>query len=343
MRSPPTGSRRSGRTSTPSRREVAAAVGVGHAVALVERHRGAPPRADRPRRRRGRRGACSTLHVRGQREPDHLRRARRRCSSTATRRPGRSIPRCSTERSPTGARPGGRVRAVIAVDLYGQCCDYDAHRRGLRAPRRAAHRRTPAEALGATYRGAPAGGQFGALGVFSFNGNKIITTTGGGMLVSGDDATGSSTRAISSTQAREPAPHYEHLEIGFNYRMSNLLAALGRAQLADARRPRRRAPADPRPLPRAPRRRARHHVHARGRRTATSNALAHVRRRRPRRASAPTARRSALALEAEDIEARPVWKPMHLQPVFAGAHVVRRRRRAARSSSAGSACRAARR
>ena len=86
-----------------------------------------------------------------------------------------------------------------------------------------------AEALGATYRGRPAG-SFGALNVFSFNGNKIITTSGGGMLA-GDDATVIERARHLSTQARDPAPHYEHSEIGFNYRMSNLLAALGRAQV----------------------------------------------------------------------------------------------------------------
>ena len=87
-----------------------------------------------------------------------------------------------------------------------------------------------AEALGATYRGRPAG-SFGRLGVLSFNGNKIITTSGGGALVS-DDAERSSDVGSSSTQAREPAVHYEHREVGYNYRMSNILAALGRAQLA---------------------------------------------------------------------------------------------------------------
>ena len=86
-----------------------------------------------------------------------------------------------------------------------------------------------AEALGATYRGRPAG-SLAPIGVFSFNGNKIITTSGGGMLVSDDEAVVARARHLA-TQAREPAPHYEHAEIGFNYRMSNLLAALGRAQL----------------------------------------------------------------------------------------------------------------
>ena len=117
---------------------------------------------------------------------------------------------------------------MLAVDLYGQCCDYDAL-----AEVCARHEVTliqdAAESLGATYRGVPAGGQ-GALAAFSFNGNKIITTSGGGMLVSTNRDWIEHARKLS-TQAREPVAHYEHLEVGFNYRMSNLLAALGRAQL----------------------------------------------------------------------------------------------------------------
>src|SRR4029077_3806071 len=86
-----------------------------------------------------------------------------------------------------------------------------------------------AEALGATYRGTLAG-TFGHCGVFSFNGNKIITTSGGGMLVSRDAALIERARFLA-TQARDPAPHYQHSSIGYNYRMSNILAAIGRGQL----------------------------------------------------------------------------------------------------------------
>src|SRR5208337_2813795 len=86
-----------------------------------------------------------------------------------------------------------------------------------------------AEALGASYRGKMAG-RFGACGVFSFNGNKIITTSGGGMLVS-DDAKLIERARFLATQARDPAPHYQHSVIGHNYRMSNILAAIGRGQL----------------------------------------------------------------------------------------------------------------
>jgi dTDP-4-amino-4,6-dideoxygalactose transaminase len=207
---------------------------------------------------------------------------------------------------------GARVRAVIAVDLYGQCCDYDALRE-VCARHDVALVQDATESLGATYRGAPAGGQ-GALAAFSFNGNKIITTSGGGMLVSDDRDWMVHARKLS-TQAREPVPHYEHAEIGFNYRMSNLLAALGRAQLESlpervaARRrirDRYRGVLDGVPgvsfMPEAP--------------YGTSNAWLTCIVVDP---DAFGADREAirLALEAQDIEARALWKPMHLQPIFA--------------------------
>ena len=207
---------------------------------------------------------------------------------------------------------GASVRAVVAVDLYGQCCDYDAlrdvcGRHGVVLVQDAA------ESLGATYRGAPAGGQ-GALAAFSFNGNKIITTSGGGMLLSANGAWIGHARKLS-TQAREPVAHYEHTEIGFNYRMSNLLAALGRAQLESLPERvavRRRIRDRYRELldgvsgitfmPEAP--------------YGTTNAWLTCIVVDP---GAFGADREAirLALEAEDIEARPLWKPMQLQPVFA--------------------------
>jgi dTDP-4-amino-4,6-dideoxygalactose transaminase len=207
---------------------------------------------------------------------------------------------------------GARVRAVVAVDLYGQCCDYDAlhevcERHDVVLVQDAA------ESLGATHRGAPAGGQ-GALGAFSFNGNKIITTSGGGMLVSRNRDWVEHARKLS-TQAREPVAHYEHVEVGFNYRLSNLLAALGRAQLeslpervATRRRNRDRyaqllgdVPGIAF-MPEAP--------------YGTTNAWLTCVVIDP---DAFGSNREAvrLALEAEDIEARPLWKPMHLQPIFA--------------------------
>ena len=219
------------------------------------------------------------------------------------------LDRALTERGAAG----GRVRAVVAVDLYGQCCDYEAlteicRRHGVVLVQDAA------ESLGATYRGAPAGGQ-GAIAAFSFNGNKIITTSGGGMLVSGTREWVEHARKLS-TQAREPVAHYEHVETGFNYRMSNLLAALGRAQLETL--PQRVA--------------IRRRINARYRELlddvpgigfmpeaayGTTNAwLTCIVVDAERFGTDREAIR--LALEAEDIEARPLWKPMHLQPVFAG-------------------------
>ncbi|MFO0954246.1 MAG: DegT/DnrJ/EryC1/StrS family aminotransferase [Isosphaeraceae bacterium] len=137
------------------------------------------------------------------------------------------------------ARRGRLPRAVVVVDLYGQTADYDSILEvceRYEIPVVA----DSAESLGASYRGRPAG-SFGRLAAFSFNGNKIITTSGGGMLVSHDLALIEKARWLAS-QAREPTPHYEHRAVGYNYRMSNLLAAVGRAQLAklgqrvDARR-----------------------------------------------------------------------------------------------------------
>src|SRR5262245_25430608 len=207
---------------------------------------------------------------------------------------------------------GARVRAVIAVDLYGQCCDYEALQ-DVCARHEMALVQDATESLGASYGGEPAGGQ-GALAAFSFNGNKIITTSGGGMLVSGNGEWVEHARKLS-TQAREPVAHYEHVEIGFNYRMSNILAALGRAQLESlpgrvaARRrirDRYRELLDGVPgisfMPEAP--------------YGTANAWLTCIVVDP---EAFGADREAvrLALEQEDIESRPLWRPMHLQPVFA--------------------------
>jgi len=124
---------------------------------------------------------------------------------------------------------GATVVAAMSVDLFGRCADYDQIVPGLQ------ERGVPLiedadEALGATYRGAPAG-SFGQASVFSFNGNKIMTTSGGGMLLSNSEHLIERARYLS-TQARQPVGHYEHTEVGFNYRLSNLLAALGRAQLS---------------------------------------------------------------------------------------------------------------
>jgi dTDP-4-amino-4,6-dideoxygalactose transaminase len=126
------------------------------------------------------------------------------------------------------ADAGRPPAAVIAVDIFGQCADWDpitkvCEEYGVAVIEDAA------EALGATYRGRQAG-SFGELATLSFNGNKMVTTGGGGMLVT--NRTDLADRAqYLATQARDPAPHYEHSELGFNYRLNNLVAAVGRGQL----------------------------------------------------------------------------------------------------------------
>jgi dTDP-4-amino-4,6-dideoxygalactose transaminase len=207
-------------------------------------------------------------------------------------------------------------KAFIGVDLYGEPADWD-RLVSICAAHEVPVIEDAAEALGASYKGRPVGG-FGRLGIFSFNGNKIITTSGGGMLVGDDEALIKKARFLA-TQARDPAPHYQHSEIGFNYRLSNVCAAIGRGQL--------RVLAD--------RVAARRQVFARYR-----DAFADV----PGLSFLPeptfadgtrwltvvmvdadeagaTPDDIRLALAEDDIEARPVWKPMHLQPVFANASV----------------------
>jgi pyridoxal phosphate-dependent aminotransferase EpsN len=214
------------------------------------------------------------------------------------------------------AKQGRLPKAVIVVDLYGQCADYDpiveaCDRYGVPIVEDAA------EALGATYAGRPAG-SLGAMGVFSFNGNKIITTSGGGMLLS-DRWEWIEKARFLATQARDPAPWYQHSELGFNYRLSNLLAAVGRGQLRvlDQRVARRRA------------------VNALYRRLLgdvpglsfmpyadygdPNGWLTVVTFDRERFGADREAVR--IRLEQREIESRPVWKPMHLQPVFAGFRV----------------------
>jgi pyridoxal phosphate-dependent aminotransferase EpsN len=204
-------------------------------------------------------------------------------------------------------------KAVAVVHLYGQCANIDpicelCNHYGVPLVEDAA------ESLGATYRGR-APGTFGNAGIYSFNGNKVITTSGGGMLVSPDEELVRHALKLA-TQAREPVPHYEHEEIGYNYRMSNVLAAIGRGQLkvledhVEARRRNfefyRQGLGDLPGLefmPEAPWGR-----HSRWLTTLTIDP-----------GDFGTDRETVrLALEAENIEARPVWKPMHRQPVFAG-------------------------
>lgn len=209
-----------------------------------------------------------------------------------------------------GKRESRLPRAIIVVNLYGQSADMDP------ILALATHFGVPviedaAESLGASYRG-KASGTLGLMGIYSFNGNKIITTSGGGMLIS-EDADLIAKARFLSTQARDPSPHYEHTQIGYNYRMSNILAGVGRGQLGvlDERVKSRRRIFDmyseglagcdglqwmPEPQ------------WSRGTRWLSVGTLD------------PAINPSAVIARLADelIEARPVWKPMHLQPVFAG-------------------------
>jgi dTDP-4-amino-4,6-dideoxygalactose transaminase len=170
-----------------------------------------------------------------------------------------------------------------------------------------------AESLGAKYKDRPSG-TFGEMGIYSFNGNKIITTSGGGMLVS-DNPKWTEKARFLATQARDPAPHYQHTEIGYNYRMSNILAGIGRGQLKvlDERIASRReifqrykeALMDVSSLEWMPEPDWSHSTHW----LSACTIAAHP--------GAICADELIKRLSAEMIEARPIWKPMHLQPVFA--------------------------
>ncbi|MGC6455069.1 MAG: DegT/DnrJ/EryC1/StrS family aminotransferase [Coraliomargaritaceae bacterium] len=203
------------------------------------------------------------------------------------------------------------IKAVIIVHLYGQCAEVRAIRQ-LCDQHGVPLIEDAAEALGASRHG-QAAGSFGDLSFFSFNGNKIITTSGGGMLLSENQDWIHHARYLS-TQAREPLRHYEHREIGYNYRMSNVLAALGTSQLSG--------------LEGRIERRKKHFI-------AYSEAFANLERvsmmpidpvGKPNywlSCLLVDDRREAIieALEDESIEARPVWKPLHLQPVFASCRL----------------------
>ena len=215
------------------------------------------------------------------------------------------------------ARRGNLPRALIPVHLFGQSADMDpilsvCERYGVAVIEDAA------EAIGSSYKGAHPG-TLGAIGAFSFNGNKLITTSGGGMLVASDPEIAAHARKLA-TQAREPVPHYEHTEVGHNYRMSNVLAAIGLGQLSVIEE-------------RVERKRAiyefyRHHLSdvpgltfvdemSYGRHTRWLTVVLVD-------PDAFGCDREAVRLELEkhNIESRPVWKPMHLQPVYQGFEVV---------------------
>lgn len=210
---------------------------------------------------------------------------------------------------------GVEVVAALVVDLLGAPCDYTALESGLRE-RDVPLLEDAAESLGATHRGRAAGG-FGRAAALSFNGNKVMTTSGGGMLLSDDRDLVDRARYLS-TQARQPVPWYEHTEVGYNYRLSNILAALGRAQLSRLdemiarRREIRRAYA--RVL-------SGHDARLLGSAGTDGDDVENCWLTGIVLGDdlAVTPDRVVAALDAHDIEARHLWKPMHLQPVFAGA------------------------
>jgi dTDP-4-amino-4,6-dideoxygalactose transaminase len=209
---------------------------------------------------------------------------------------------------------GADVAAVVPVDLLGRCADYRrllplCESLGVPVVSDAA------ESLGSAHAGRPAG-SFGLTAALSFNGNKVMTTSGGGMLLTDDARTADRVRYLS-TQARQPTVHYEHTEVGYNYRLSNVLAALGLAQLE----------------------RLEEMI---GRRRALRERYAQLFAGRPGvrlfqrpgddddncwltavvvdpAAAGWSVAELGKALEAADVESRPLWKPMHQQPVFAGA------------------------
>lgn len=215
------------------------------------------------------------------------------------------------------AKIGKLPKAVVLVHLYGQSADIEpilevCDRYEIPLIEDAA------EALGATYRGRSPG-TFGKIGIFSFNGNKIITTSGGGMLVTDDPNLAAKARFLA-TQARDPAPHYQHSEIGYNYRLSNVLAGIGRGQLlvlADRVAARRRNfEIYQQALGKLP-----------GIEFMPEAAFGKATRWLTCLTIDPNLFGSdreqvRLALAEEQIEARPVWKPLHLQPSFADCEYI---------------------
>jgi dTDP-4-amino-4,6-dideoxygalactose transaminase len=210
-------------------------------------------------------------------------------------------------------RRNKRPKAIIPVHLYGmpaRITEILAIGREFEIP----VIEDAAEALGSSIDGQPCGGM-ADIGILSFNGNKIITTSGGGALLANRIDWVERARFLAS-QARDPEPHYQHSEIGYNYRMSNILAAIGRGQLQTLsdRVAARRANFDRYAevlkdypgismQPEGPA--------ARSNRWLTAILVD------PAKTGGVTRERMRLALEADNIDARPLWKPMHQQPVFA--------------------------
>ncbi len=215
------------------------------------------------------------------------------------------------------AKIGKLPKAVVIVHLYGQSCDIDPILAACNAYEIPLIE-DAAESLGASYKGLSPG-SFGKIGIFSFNGNKIITTSGGGMLVSDDQKLIEKARFLA-TQARDPAPHYQHSEIGYNYRLSNILAGIGRGQLRVLEE-------------RVQARRHNFEVYKQalgnlpGIEFMPEAAFGKATRWLTCLTIDPAAfgadrEQVRLALAQEKIEARPVWKPLHLQPVFADCECI---------------------
>lgn len=217
----------------------------------------------------------------------------------------------------SGFKNGRLPKAVVPTDLYGQSCDIDRILE-ICKPYNIPVIIDAAESLGAFYKGRTTGTKARAA-IFSFNGNKIVTTSGGGMLVSHDEQLILDAKKRSQ-QAREPFPYYEHKEIGYNYRMSNILAAIGRGQLKvlDKRVEKKhqifdfyhqalKNVAGISFMPEAP--------------YGKSNRWLTIMLIDPEKFGSDH-EKIRQALEHENIEARPIWKPMHLQPVFSGAKCI---------------------
>lgn len=200
-------------------------------------------------------------------------------------------------------------RCVVAANLYGTPAKLEELSE-ICAAHGAVFIEDAAESLGASYQGRMTG-TFGKYNALSFNGNKIITTSGGGMLLSDDGAAVQKAR-FWSTQSREPFPWYEHREIGYNYRMSNIVAGIGRGQLLyleEHLREKERI----------------YRAYEKGFADLPVKMNPYLPDSRPNfwlscmtiePGCAVTPEEIRLALEAENVEARPIWKPMHLQPVF---------------------------
>lgn len=213
------------------------------------------------------------------------------------------------------AKSGGLPKAVIVVNLYGQSAKMDeifsiCDHYGVPVIEDAA------ESLGSTYKG-KASGTFGRFGIYSFNGNKIITTSGGGMLISNDAEALKKARFLA-TQARDPAPHYQHSTAGFNYRMSNVLAGIGRGQLEVlAERVAARRTIFERYVQELAYLPGFHFMpelkNTKSNRWLTALTITE-------KEAGVTIKELLDRLMEENIEARPVWKPLHLQPLFTGAN-----------------------